>query len=205
MNPKKCPHCSKKLKQKSIKYISPITKYGTTEYIEVPGVIHLVCSNKDCEFTTMSQDQSEKILTHVDRLSNYQLAPIEIAEIRQSLPFKTKTNLAQFLRLNTKAFIKWETGKTSPNPAYELLLRLVAFDQRNITFIKSLYKKQFRYDRDDYQFVSRYLNIVWKFPKPELIPNNNYSSQSMAAFHPAQDDAFSNSITIQNYTPKFGT
>lgn len=147
----KCPICSsKEISLRKEEYRAPF-KRSNGEDIIVKDVSVSECD--DCGESWMSSAEWKKVEGAVERARYEVLTPGQIREFRESLPFKTKKELASFLCLNEKAFVKWEKGYSEPNRAYDLLLRLAARSRENFEFIKNLHDKHFKFDKKDYHFL----------------------------------------------------
>ncbi|MBN1113854.1 MAG: hypothetical protein JXA66_00795 [Oligoflexia bacterium] len=164
MKTNRCPVCKGKEVEIIIKeYVSNKRDKETNNQIIVPNVKVFKCKNDECAHTWLPHQEEAKIKTYIKNRSRHCLTPGQIMEIRTSLPFRTKTELASFLNLNSKAFVKWENGYTVQNDAYDLLLRLVAYNKDNLEFIKYLHKNNFKYNECDYQFVCESKKVKWNF------------------------------------------
>ena len=150
---RKCPMCKGKTKIVMETYNSKKLDAKTGEKIVVKDIPIYVCEDKQCEHTWLPSDLENKIDREIAKRSRFDLSCDEIRLIRESLPFSTKLEVANFLSLNEKAFTKWELGHSEPNRAYDLLLRLCAFSQRNVDFIRVLHKKNFKFDPNDYELI----------------------------------------------------
>ena len=151
----KCPLCDKSEINEIVfdfetSQIDPVRK----EKIVVKNARKFECSA--CQTQWFSRSQEEYVDNHISKVLHKPLSTEEIQVIRKSLPFRTKKQLADFLCLNEKAFVRWEKGYNRPNLAYDLLLRLVAFSEENYLFMKTLHEKNFRFDQQDYYFVREY-------------------------------------------------
>lgn len=148
-----CPMCDGKTKAVFQEYASGESDAKTGEEIIVKDVAVHACQDPECEHTWLPSDEEKRIDKEVASRSRFDLGRDEIRLIRESLPFKTKYEVAKFLSLNEKAFTKWELGRTEPNRAYDLLLRLSVFSRENLKFIERLHKKSFRFDPGDYELI----------------------------------------------------
>lgn len=140
--------------------------------IIVPEVAIFHCTNPECGHIWLPIDQEKKIDRYVENERRFYLEDVDIALIRDSLPFDTKKEAADFLCLNEKAFTKWENGYTEPNKAYDLLLRLAVFSKKNFNFIKHLHSTAFRFERTDYELVCEKLSLAWNF---EVLTNSQFN------------------------------
>jgi DNA-binding transcriptional regulator YiaG len=180
MRPKKCYFCDGELREEIRDFEAPVPDKDTGQPIKVPGVRFLRCTNSECNQSILTSDQVERIDLYVARRTRHTLNQEQIRSIREALPFKTKADTADFLLLNSKAFIKWENGYSEANSAYDLLLRLVAFDQRNLCFIKYLHQKQFRFDPTDYQLICQKQGLPWLYPTLSIV-SESYPAATFAA------------------------
>lgn len=152
-----------------MKILCPICKGRTQEYREAPfrtgrknpasgkeivikEAFSYCCMN--CKFEWLTKAQEEKIEKEIFKQIYKPIKSENIARLRNSLPISTKKALANFLCLNEKAFVHWEKEGAAPNPAYDLLLRLVARSEDNFNFVKKLHEKGFEFDPEDYFFIS---------------------------------------------------
>ncbi|MGR3318059.1 MAG: helix-turn-helix domain-containing protein [Candidatus Anammoxibacter sp.] len=155
MRTKKCPICSNGIKIIETDYKSKKIDKDTQEKIVVKNVKLYSCQNKKCQHTWLPSREEERIRSVIRKRTRHLLIPEEVKMIREALlPGMTKMEAADLFNLNTKAFIKWEQeGKyTTPSAAFDLLLRLVAYKEDNLEFIKRLHKKDFAFDLEDYEF-----------------------------------------------------
>ncbi|WP_290736386.1 type II TA system antitoxin MqsA family protein [Halobacteriovorax sp. JY17] len=144
----KCPICnSGKIVSQKESFTTPY-KASNGDDLVVPNV--LVQSCKDCEETWIEAAESKRVGKWIAKERFTPLSREEIKRLRESLPVGTKTELAELLCLNEKAFVKWEKGYNEPNKANDLLLRLIARSRDNFDFVKSLHKKNFKFDASDY-------------------------------------------------------
>ena len=158
---KKCPICGSKAIAHQEKYeTGKYDKLSMSEII-VHGIDVYKCSDTDCAHSWLPIDQERKIDQAIAKEGRFDLLPQEISMIRESLPFSTKFQTADFLCLNEKAFTKWELGYSGPNRAYDLLLRLSVFSRDNFAFIKHLHETNFQFDPKDYQLVCDRHNLDW--------------------------------------------
>lgn len=151
-----------------MKILCPICKRNADEIIESPyhtgrmnpstGSEIIIdearayeCSH--CHMQWLTAAQEAQIEKEILKKIYSPLSSDEIGRIRHALPINSKKGLANFLCLNDKAFVHWEGGKSAPNPAYDLLLRLIAHSKENYEFVESLHKKGFRFDPSDYYFL----------------------------------------------------
>src|SRR3989338_1445032 len=191
MRPKKCQACSSGFTEEVSDFETGVLDKDTDRQIIVPSVLTLTCSNKSCGYSFLPHDQEEKIDLIVARRTNHTLTPDEIALIRQSLPFRTKFDAAKFLGLNSKAFTKWEGGYTELNQAYDILLRLVAFDRRNLQFLNELHAKKFRFDLNDYQLICLKQGLKLAYPVFSVVTDEVFESKQHQdnSEYPSTDNA----------------
>ena len=177
---RKCPMCKGKTKIIMETYNSKKLDAKTGQKIVVKDVPIYVCEDKQCEHTWLPSDVEKEIDRKIAKRSRFDLSRDEIRLIRKSLPFSTKLEVANFLSLNEKAFTKWELGHSEPNRAYDLLLRLCAFSQRNVDFIRELHKKNFKFDPNDYELIPSKLSAISKiastWKSKESSHNKNFTN-----------------------------
>jgi len=162
---------------------TPDKDKDTNKNIIVKNVKSYECLDRECGHTWIPNNQEERIYATIRRRTRNSLTPKEIKTIREALPFVTKSEVAGFLNLNTKAFIKWEKGYTAPNDAYDLLLRLVVYSKDNLEFIQTLHDKNFAFDVSDYELLSGRIDANVK----EDIPSIKTSISTVNGF-PAVND-----------------
>lgn len=151
---KKCPSCrDENISIYKDDFISP-KKDSLGKKIIVKNVNFNRCEK--CGESWVSSSEFAKIGNKIKEQQYHLLSPSEIKEIRESLPVKTKHELASMLCLNEKAFIKWEKGYNPMNRANDLLLRLVAFSRSNFYFVKHLHENNFKYNPVEYYFTRRF-------------------------------------------------
>ena len=153
-----CPVCNSRAKLNQFVHVSSAMNPLTTSPIEVKDAARFDCLNPECNHSWMTDDQEAHLGACIAKYSRYRLTPKEVTVLREGLPFKTKKHLADFLCLNSKAFIKWERGYTEMNDAYELLFRLAARSKDNLDFIYSLHQKHFSFDVEDYLAIKEKRN-----------------------------------------------
>jgi len=151
MKKSKCPFCNHKVVEKEFSFTSGKKDPITQENIVIPNAKAFCCTN--CNESWFSESHQEFINLYIQKKLFTPLGPKDIALIRESLPFKTKKQLADFLCLNDKAFVKWEKSYSAPNPAYDILLRLVAYSEENFKFIKHLHSINFKFNPADYHYT----------------------------------------------------
>ncbi|EPZ49851.1 zinc finger/helix-turn-helix protein, YgiT family [Bacteriovorax sp. BAL6_X] len=132
-----------------------------------------MCRCQKCGSEWMSGAQIKALNEKIEELSYESLTPARIAEIRESMPFKTKADAAKFFCFNHKAFIKWEKGYSSPNKSADLLMRLVARSEENFNFVKELHDKAFRFDLADYHFLVKAEAVQVDEMNEHTYENNN--------------------------------
>lgn len=157
-----------------MKVLCPICKATAQEYKESPfrtgrrnpstGKEIIIAeaysySCTKCQFEWITKAQEEKIERDIFKEVYIPIAPNNITKLRNALPIKTKKGLANFLCLNEKAFVHWENGNGKPNPAYDLLLRLIARSEDNFKFVKELHEKGFKFDPKDYYYLDTKNNL----------------------------------------------
>lgn len=158
-----CPICKSTANAEVTSYHSgKFHTDGVTEIV-VDGVEVYQCSNEECNHRWLPIDQERKIDQTIAKLSRFDLQPLEVQMIRESLPFDNKFQTANFLCLNEKAFTKWELGYSEPNRAYDLLLRLSAHSRDNFNFVKHLHETNFKFDPQDYELICNKHNMKWNF------------------------------------------
>ena len=157
-----------------MKIICPICKAPAIEYRESPfhtgrknpatgreivieEAFSYCCS--ECNFEWLTKAQEERIERDIFKVIYTPISQDNISKLRNALPIKTKKGLANFLCLNEKAFVHWENGNGAPNPAYDLLLRLIARSEDNFKFVKELHQKGFKFDPKDYYFLDPKNNL----------------------------------------------
>lgn len=187
----KCPICQSEVKVVLDNFRSDKISVSTGKAIVVQDVKTVSCVNKECAHSWLPLDEEERIDLTVARESRYIIQPKEIACIRDSFSFKTKAQAANFLCLNSKAFIKWENGHSEPNFAYDLLLRLVAFSRKNFEFVEYLHQKQFKFDEGDYELVADKKSIFSGFGRDTKYSNplKNIGSSNFVGDNNAQEAA----------------
>lgn len=160
---RKCPLCGSIAKAQIQNYpTGKLDKHASHEII-VEDVEVFNCENSSCNHVWLPIDQERRIDQTVANETRFDLMPSEISLIRESLPFSTKFQTANFLCLNQKAFTKWELGYSGPNRAYDLLLRLSVFSRQNFAFIQHLHETNFQFNPDDYQLICDHHNLEWSF------------------------------------------
>ena len=160
---KKCPICSGKFKAVWKNYPSGKLDRHTGEEIIVEKVGVYKCQSTGCGHSWLPLEEERRIDRKVATRSRFDLQTMEIRRIRESLPFNTKFEVAEFLGLNEKAFTKWELGYSEPNRAYDLLLRLSVFSKDTFEFIKHLHQNNFEFDPRDYQLICEKDELQWNF------------------------------------------
>ena len=154
---KKCPNCrDENVTTYKDDFISP-KKDSLGNKIIVKNVNFNKCEK--CGESWIASSEFVKIGEKIKEQEYHLLSSREIKEIRESLPVKTKHELASMLCLNEKAFVKWEKGYNQMNRANDLLLRLVAFSRSNFYFVKHLHENNFKYNAMDYYFTRRFLGV----------------------------------------------
>jgi DNA-binding transcriptional regulator YiaG len=148
-----CPLCSSKSKNIQYVYKSSSLDVETNNPIIVDDAEYSQCTNANCNQTWISKTQEKYVDDIIAKRSFKALIPSEITLIRKCLPLKTKKAIADFMCLNEKAFVKWENGYSTPNRAYDLLLRLIAYSEENFKFIQTLHDKNFKFEASDYHFI----------------------------------------------------
>jgi len=183
MKTRKCPICGSSAKAQVQSYSTGKKDKYLSREIVAEGIEIFECINIDCQHRWLPLDQERKIDQLVARETRFDLLPKEISLIRESLPFSTKYQTAEFLCLNEKAFTKWELGYSGPNRAYDLLLRLAVFNRENFVFIQHLHKTNFQFNPNDYQLICEKHNLNWQFkalitdsPKNEIRGSVSWSS-----------------------------
>lgn len=166
MNKVKCSICLGSVKEICEDFTTPEKDKDTKKNIIVKNVKSYECLDNECGHTWVPHNQEERIYATIKRRTRNSLTPKEIKTIREALPFVTKTEVADFLSLNSKAFIKWERGYSKQNDAYDLLLRLVAYKKDNLEFIERLHDKNFAFDIEDYEFLREKNSIKCEANKP---------------------------------------
>jgi len=167
----KCPFCGQFASEKKFDYLYHNANPVTGESVVVKDAKCFHCES--CHEEWFNKAQEDSIQDFVDRAMRKPLTPMEIKQIRESLPFKTKKEVADFLCLNSKAFVRWENGYTGPNMANDLLLRLVAYSEANFNFVKKLHETNFAFVPTHYFFVNEFLKkeeivtMQVEFPKAE--------------------------------------
>jgi DNA-binding transcriptional regulator YiaG len=197
MKNNKCETCKNTLEEVVQDFATGITNPFSGQEIVVPKVKAVVC--RSCDTSELTSSESERIDQYIAKETRYNLSPSEIKLIRESLPCNTKHEAANFLLLNQKAFIKWEAGYSEQNQAYDLLLRLAAFDKRNINFIQYLHKKNFAFDPTDYQLVCEKYGHAWDYPKFSLVTVSTFPKPEAAQeVRPSPEgDEYSDSSTVR--------
>src|ERR1035437_1652780 len=104
-NKRKCPSCDHTVTAKTAKIKLGI--FDPETGAELIGKSRSF-SCKKCGYSWMTPTDTEKLEEQITKATWRVLKPSEIAEIRQAMGFKTKTQAAKFLGLNHKAFSKWE-------------------------------------------------------------------------------------------------
>jgi DNA-binding transcriptional regulator YiaG len=162
MTNKKCPICNQRATPEYGDYKSKKRDKITNEFIVVKDVPTFNCTNQDCLHSWLPSDEERRIDREVYERSRFDLTPDEVRLIRECLPFSTKRKAADFLCLNEKAFTKWERDYCNPNRANDLLLRLCAYSEDNLNFIKHLHKTSFRFVKEEYELICNKFEIEWK-------------------------------------------
>lgn len=135
------------------------------EKIIVKNVKSFKCSS--CEEDWIESSELARVRAEIERQKYEVLSPELITKIRKALPITTKRELADFLCLNEKAFVKWEKGHYEQNRANDLLLRLIAFSKDNFEFVQKLHEKKFKFEASDYHFL-KHIKIAAVEPQPVL-------------------------------------
>lgn len=154
----KCPFCGQLASEKRFNFLQPNANPVTGESFLVKDAKCFHCDT--CHEEWFNKSQEDFIQDSVDRALRKPLTPSEIKFMRESLPFKTKKQVADFLCLNSKAFVRWENGYAEPNMANDLLLRLVTFSEANLNFVKRLHETNFAFNPGDYFYVNEHMEKV---------------------------------------------
>lgn len=174
----KCEFCKSKINTEVFDYESPTLDFETKEPILVPGVKLYKCSNDECGHSWIPAAEEKKIDLKVAQRSRERLGSKEIALFRESLGFSTKSEAANFLNLNTKAFVKWENEHFEPNDAYDLLIRLVARSRDNFEFVKHLHATNFKFVPTDYELLAGKTTSSWMTVMPGSTVSSGIGSLS---------------------------
>lgn len=153
-----CLFCNHKAIEETQKFVSGKKNPETGENIIVPDAKAFVCSN--CKESWFTETHQKYIDRYIQKILFTPLKPEEIKLIRKSLPFITKKQLADFLCLNEKAFVKWEKSYSTPNSANDLLLRLIARSEDNLKFVEYLHSINFKFNEKDYYYTKKYKTIT---------------------------------------------
>lgn len=163
MKNKKCPLCASKAIAKKQDYHSGRYDSSSGKEIVVRDVFTLHCQNEECAHSWLPIDQERIIDKEIAARTRFDLTPNQITTVRESLPFSSKFQTAEFLCLNEKAFTKWELGYSEPNRAYDLLMRMAVHSWDNFNFIQHLHRSNFAFDMRDYQILCDKYNLKWNF------------------------------------------
>jgi DNA-binding transcriptional regulator YiaG len=126
------------------------------------------CTNSTCSHSWIAHHEEVRVDKAIKSASRYRLGQKEIQSIRNALNFSTRSEAANFLSLNEKAFTKWEKGYFPMNDAYDLLLRLSVHSRSNFEFIKQLQEKQFKFETEDYELLCEKSGLAWRYAKAEI-------------------------------------
>ena len=181
-NKLKCPTCGKGCKKTSQKIRSGRINPVTGEEIIVNNALTYKCNSRSCATEWMPAHEEERITAIINRQATEHLQPTQIQRLREGISVvlgaTTKTKVATFLRLNAKAFTRWESGGDEISDAYDLLLRLVARSKDNVEFVKALHKKKFKFEESDYLiFRTEVNNIDSSVMQNEQTVVVNYASE----------------------------
>ena len=192
---KDCPLCGSDVKKIVDRYESEKKDVRTGEKIVVENVATYACRNSECKHKWLPLNEEKKIDDVIASRMRFDLSTEDIALIRQALGCSTKYEVAKFLELNEKAFTKWEREYSSPNRAYDLLLRLSVFSKENVEFIKYLHEKNFKFDKNDYQLIcEEERNEQWIFnrlkKRPMKLKEINFAPSSQES----ENESYSNDL-----------
>lgn len=185
----KCPNCrSENIENFKDEFETPKSDYRGKKII-VKDVTFKRCL--ECEESWLTESAFDFIQSKTDEQMHVVMTPTQIKEVRESLPLKTKYELANFLCFNEKAFVKWEKGRVVQNRANDLLIRLVAFSEENFNFVKKLHENKFEFNLEDYYFTNRkYVNANSGESSiiPERVPRTHYKYVTSKEFSRVQPD-----------------
>ena len=132
-----CPTCDiGRLHPKVVTERFPYNDDSTEVMVVAEDVPIEICDNPDCG-ERLSGPEAARIRHEAICRALRLLTPTEIRDIRERLNL-TQAEFARLTRLGEATISRWERGRLLQNPAMDRYLRLIAYGDDNVQFLRRL-------------------------------------------------------------------